>query len=96
MSQWKAAADKVIVAVDRRPTTTPGGIVLPEKAKAKVMTGTVLAAGPEAKNVLPQDVVYFQFDGSTELVPGTDDTSAVRSMHVDYVLGILRNTYDER
>lgn len=31
-------------------TTTRGGIVIPEKAQAKVLQGTIVAVGPGARN----------------------------------------------
>jgi len=42
--------DRVLVQRAEAVTKTKGGIVLPEKAQAKVLRGTVIAIGPGAKN----------------------------------------------
>jgi len=42
--------DRVLVQRAEAITKTKGGIVLPEKAQAKVLRGTVVAAGPGARN----------------------------------------------
>lgn len=42
--------DRVLVQKAEAITKTKGGIVLPEKAQAKVLRGTVVAAGPGARN----------------------------------------------
>ncbi|XP_029678164.1 10 kDa heat shock protein, mitochondrial isoform X1 [Formica exsecta] len=42
--------DRVLVQRAEAITKTKGGIVLPEKAQAKVLRGTVIAIGPGAKN----------------------------------------------
>ena len=42
--------DRVLVKKAESITKTKGGIVLPEKAQAKVLQGKVLAVGPGARN----------------------------------------------
>jgi len=42
--------DRVLIQRAEAITKTKGGIVLPEKAQAKVLRGTVVAAGPGARN----------------------------------------------
>ncbi len=42
--------DRVIVQRVEAATTTKGGILIPEKAQAKVREGVVVAAGPGARN----------------------------------------------
>lgn len=42
--------DRVLIQRAEAITKTKGGIVLPEKAQAKVLRGTVIATGPGAKN----------------------------------------------
>jgi len=46
----KPLNDKLIVARDDADERTDAGLYLPEKAKDKPQTGTVLAAGPGALN----------------------------------------------
>lgn len=42
--------DRVLIQRAEAITKTKGGIVLPEKAQAKVLQGTVVAIGPGARN----------------------------------------------
>lgn len=42
--------DRVLIQRAEAVTKTKGGIVLPEKAQAKILRGTVVAAGPGARN----------------------------------------------
>lgn len=57
MFQAAAAAKKLIPLFDRvlirkaeTLSKTAGGIVIPEKAQAKVLKGTVVAIGPGSRN----------------------------------------------
>lgn len=42
--------DRVLVQKAEALTKTKGGIVIPEKAQAKVLQGTVVAVGPGSRN----------------------------------------------
>lgn len=42
--------DRVLIKKAEVVTKTKGGIVIPEKAQAKVLKGTVVAVGPGARN----------------------------------------------
>jgi chaperonin GroES len=42
--------DRVLIQKAEAVTKTKGGIVIPEKAQAKVLRGTVVAVGPGARN----------------------------------------------
>lgn len=42
--------DRVLIQRAEAITKTKGGIVLPEKAQAKVLKGTVVAVGPGSRN----------------------------------------------
>ena len=42
--------DRVLIQKAEAITKTKGGIVLPEKAQAKVLKGTVVAVGPGSRN----------------------------------------------
>lgn len=67
---WKAAGDNIVVRVVARPTQTESGIILVDKMKVAVDTGIVLAAGPEAKGVMPGDIVFFDVKGATKILDG--------------------------
>jgi len=75
--------DRLIVEPLEEEQTTVGGIVLPDTALEKPQRGTVIAAGPGAKNtengqIIPLDVavgdvVVFSKYGGTEIrVEGSD------------------------
>jgi hypothetical protein len=42
--------DRVLIQRAEAVTKTKGGIVIPEKAQAKVLRGTVVAVGPGSRN----------------------------------------------
>ena len=42
--------DRVLIQKAEAMTKTKGGIVIPEKAQAKVLRGTVVAVGPGGRN----------------------------------------------
>lgn len=42
--------DRVLIKKAEALTKTKGGIVIPEKAQAKVLQGTVVAVGPGSRN----------------------------------------------
>jgi co-chaperonin GroES (HSP10) len=42
--------DRVLIQKAEAVTKTKGGIVIPEKAQAKVLRGTVVAIGPGSRN----------------------------------------------
>lgn len=86
--RYKAASDKVIVAVAPQSNVTSGGIVLPDKLKSKLVEGEVIAAGPDAKNVLAGDRATFMVEGA--VLVGDDSTGKVYSMNVDYVMVLKR------
>ena len=75
--------DRLIVEPLEEEQTTVGGIVLPDTALEKPQRGTVIAAGPGAKNtesgeVIPLDVavgdtvVFSKYGGTDIRVDGTD------------------------
>jgi co-chaperonin GroES (HSP10) len=85
VATWKAPSDKVLVSVEPTQKTTDTGIVLPDKIKRKLETGTVLAAGPDAKNVLAGDTVSFLVEGAVLIQEGTSGQK-VYSMNVDFIM----------
>ncbi|XP_050453119.1 10 kDa heat shock protein, mitochondrial-like isoform X1 [Cataglyphis hispanica] len=61
--------DRVLVQRAEAITKTKGGIVLPEKAQAKVLRGTVIATGPGAKNDKGEHVPLSIKIGDVVLLP---------------------------
>jgi chaperonin GroES len=53
--------DRVLIQKAEAVTKTKGGIVIPEKAQAKVLRGTVVAVGPGARNQVcdTQDFLFY-------------------------------------
>ena len=75
--------DRLIVEPLEEEQTTVGGIVLPDTALEKPQRGTVVAAGPGAKNsengeIIPLDVavgdtvVFSKYGGTDIRVDGSD------------------------
>lgn len=56
--------DRVLIQRAEAATKTKGGIVLPEKAQAKVLQGTVVAVGPGQRNEVHnrQDLSVIQIN----------------------------------
>ena len=61
--------DRILVLRAEAATKSKGGIIIPETSKGKVLEGTVVAAGPGARNdrgdVIPMSVSV----GDTVLLP---------------------------
>ena len=82
--QLKPLHDRVVIRAQDSETRSPGGIVIPDNAKEKPTTGTVLAVGPgrvtEAGTPVPmtvsvgQTVLYGQYAGQKVRVDGEDLT----------------------
>jgi len=59
----------VLIQRSEALTKTAGGIVIPEKAQAKVLQGTVVAAGPGARNQNGEHMPLAVKAGDTVLLP---------------------------
>ena len=78
---------RVLVRVLEQPTTTPGGILLPDTAKEKPQRGEVVAVGDDEEliRVEPGDVVLYpkytgsevDLDGDEHLILEATDLLAV-------------------
>lgn len=88
----KPVGDRVLVKRVEEEATTTGGIIIPEAAKEKTQTGTVLAIGPGrvdqqgnriALQVKKGDTVYFGKFAGTDL---GDDHLILRE---DEILGVV-------
>jgi chaperonin GroES len=78
----KPLADKVVVKPAELEETTSGGIVLPDTAKQKPQTGTVVAVGPgrvlddgtrKPPEVKVGDVVIYAKYGGNEVTIDNED-----------------------
>jgi chaperonin GroES len=78
----KPLADKVVVKPAKLEETTSGGIVLPDTAKQKPQTGTVVAVGPgrvlddgtrKPPEVKVGDVVIYAKYGGNEVTIDDED-----------------------
>merc|ERR1712014_302195 len=61
--------DRVLVQRAEAVTKSKGGILIPEKAQSKVLEGTVVAAGPGARNSQGQHVAMGVAVGDKVLLP---------------------------
>jgi chaperonin GroES len=68
---FKPNEDRVLVLPAPAEEKTAGGIYLPESAKEKPQTGTVIAAGPGKKDepmvFTPGEIVYYGKYSGTEI-----------------------------
>jgi chaperonin GroES len=46
MATYRALGNRLIVQLDKPKEQTPGGIILPDSAQRKAMTGRVVSVGP--------------------------------------------------
>ena len=79
----KPLADRVVIEpLDDEASTSPGGIIIPDTAKEKPQSGTVVAAGPgrttDSGQLVKLDVkkgdtvVYSKYAGTEYLSGGTE------------------------
>lgn len=86
--QMMPLGDRVIVIPDSGDEITPGGVIIPENARGRSETGTVVAIGPGLRNEksgerLPMQVevgdeVYFVKYGGTEISHEGEDMLLLR------------------
>lgn len=57
--------DRVLIQKAEAVTKTKGGIVIPEKAQAKVLHGTVVAVGPGSRNQVCDAARHLWYSIST-------------------------------
>jgi len=83
MSQLKPLDDRIVVKTNEAEERTASGLVIPDTAKEKPQTGTVLAAGPGRRSdqtgeLIPLDVkvgdtvVYSKYGGTEITIDGED------------------------
>jgi chaperonin GroES len=94
---FKPLYDRILVKRVEEETTTAGGIIIPDSAKEKPLTGTVLAVGDgklkddgslRKLEVAKGDTVLFGKYAGTEIkIEGVEHTI----LREDDVLGIVEN-----
>lgn len=85
---WKAVGDKMLIKKNQQQRQTASGILLPDKVKAGLESGEVLAVGPEAKNAVVGDTAIYMAAGAVEVTPGITSVSA------EYVMAVQRDIAD--
>ncbi|WP_018123664.1 co-chaperone GroES [Desulfovibrio oxyclinae] len=82
----KPLHDRVIIKRLPEEEKTSGGIIIPDAAKEKPMSGEVLAAGPECKSVEAGNSVLFAKWAGTEFSAEGEDVMIMRE---DDILAIV-------
>ena len=78
--------DRVLIKKADAVTQTKGGIVIPEKAQAKVLKGTVVAVGPGSRNQ-NGDIIPLQIKvGDDVLLPEYGGTKVELEENQEYHL----------
>ena len=93
----KPLADRVVVEPLQSEEVTAAGIVLPETAKEKPQTGTVLAVGPGKRddngNLVPLDVkvgdvvLYAKYGGTEVKLGGERQVLVLRESDILAIIG---------
>ena len=85
---FKPLANRVLIEREEEITTTATGIIIPDNAKEKPLTGKVLAVGVDAtdEGISEGDVVVFGKYTGTEI---TLDGKELLILTSDDILGII-------
>jgi chaperonin GroES len=75
-------ADYVVAQADEADSKTASGFYLPDNAKEKPKTATVVAVGPACKQVKVGDRVIMKAYTSTDVKVGKDDYMLVKEEDV--------------
>lgn len=78
--------DRVLVKRFDAVTKTASGIVIPEKAQAKILRGTVIAVGPGARNQAGAHVPLGVKAGDSILLPEYGGTKVELENKEEYLL----------
>uniref|UniRef100_T1GKS8 10 kDa heat shock protein, mitochondrial n=1 Tax=Megaselia scalaris TaxID=36166 RepID=T1GKS8_MEGSC len=78
--------DRVLVKRFEAVTKTASGIVIPEKAQAKILRGTVVAVGPGARNQAGDHVPLGVKAGDNVLLPEFGGTKVELEDKQEYLL----------
>ncbi len=63
----KPLAKLILAKIDAAPTKTPGGLYLPEDTAEKPKTATVVAVGPQVKEVKTGEKIIYESYSGTEV-----------------------------
>lgn len=86
--QFKPLGKKVLVAENKKAETTASGIILDSKGLGESKSGTVLAIGPEVKEVKVGDKILL--DWSKAAVTTIDGAQRVIILE-DNIVAVLEN-----
>lgn len=84
---FKPLGKRVLVERVEEQTTTATGIIIPDNAKEKPLSGKVIAVSSEISNIKEGDNVIFAKYGGTEI--SLNDKKYL-VLNVDDVLGIIK------
>ena len=81
----KPLLNRVAIKQDEIQSKTNGGLILPDSAKEKPLSGTIVAKGEKANLVKLNDKVYYEkyrgaevsFEGSSYLIMQQEDILAI-------------------
>lgn len=63
---WAMVHNRILIKPNREEDRTPGGIIIPETSRTPVVWGTVVAIGPDVKEVVPGDhILYGEHSGTS-------------------------------
>lgn len=78
---------RVLVERVEETKTTASGIIIPDNAKEKPLSGEVKAVGSEVEGIKVGDKVVFAKYGGTEI---TLDSKSYLVLNIDDVLGVIK------
>lgn len=84
----KPLADRVLVLPDPVETKTASGIIIPDTAKEKPDSGTIIAVGDKVTEVTKRDKVLYRKYAGTEV---SNEGKTYLVMKQDDVIAIVEN-----
>ena len=78
----KPLADLVLAKSDPAETKTASGLYLAEKSQEKPKTATVVAVGPDVKNIKAKDKIIYESYSGTDIRHQNDDYVLVKEEKV--------------
>lgn len=95
MTRYQAAGGKILVLLDPQEALSAGGIIIPEVAQAKSVTGVVTSVGPEVREDLTDgDRVILASAYAGSLVKDGAHSSHLVAVTEDEILAIFAD-YDD-
>jgi chaperonin GroES len=82
----KPIKDRVAIKQDEAQDKTMSGLILPDSAKEKPLSGEVIAVGPQCKEVEVGEKVYYQKYRGTEV---DQDGDTIILMREEDILAII-------